>query len=333
MDCCENFILPVHFDPLVRCYRIHAYLINIIKQSYDNFDQYIISNYLSLHNGKEGLRREYLDFHIKNNFINMIDLFYDNGWFDVVQVHDLHKENYFQSKEIIDLIIYFTSKGYYLLQKINEEFLTHSAMYGITSDNTVLIHGVDLKSRSFYILDYKKNGRFCTSKISFNDYLKSTATVIVPNRINFIKAKENLKWEFDYPNAKRLIKCYVDSTNAYPDNESIKNNIFGYEAVERTIKALQTQGMSLIRIRAIKEHKDILLRYFEYITQHEWLDDTSYVDNYNVLCNQMNVAFLKILKKMVLGESNLCFKEDIYTIEKINERERVLLERYLTKYD
>lgn len=100
-------ILSIDTNPLIRCYRIHAYVMNILMLADYNFEKYVLSNYLCLHNGKDGIRREYLDFHLDNNYRNISDVFRDNEWFDIVQIHDFDSENYRNKKEIKDSIIYF----------------------------------------------------------------------------------------------------------------------------------------------------------------------------------------------------------------------------------
>ncbi len=108
----DEIKLLINPKPLIQCYRIHAYVLNIIGQRYPKFYDYVISNYLCLHNGKENIRREYLDFHLDNNFIDIRSLFRDNSWFDVVQIYDFDSDHYVVKDEIKPLIISFLQKGY-----------------------------------------------------------------------------------------------------------------------------------------------------------------------------------------------------------------------------
>ena len=124
----QTILIPVNIDPPIRCYRIHAYLINIIGNAYPDFSLYIISNYLSLHNGDERWRREYLDFHLDNNFINVSDLFLDNSWFDVVQI-DFSASSKLLDSEVKEQIIFYLKKGYYVLHRVNECALPHANVY------------------------------------------------------------------------------------------------------------------------------------------------------------------------------------------------------------
>ena len=49
----KNIILSVNRNPWIRCYRIHAYAMNIVGNIVPSFENYVLSNYLCLHNGKE----------------------------------------------------------------------------------------------------------------------------------------------------------------------------------------------------------------------------------------------------------------------------------------
>ena len=247
---------------MIRCYRIHGYLLNIMGTAYPDFEKYVISNYLCLHNGKENIRREYLDFHLDNNFLDIKQLFRYNDWFDVIQVHDLNNENYKNSIEIKNLIIEFLEKGHYVLHNVNESYLSHTARYGKPdSNNIVMIYGYDFEKDTFLMLDYNAMGIFGTSEVISGEYLNSLAKVTVTNRINFIKAKQGLTFEFDFERSLKLLDCYVQSKNAYPDHDDYMNNIFGYEGVERSLREMQYTGVNLIRMRAIIEHKDVILSY------------------------------------------------------------------------
>lgn len=79
----------VNTNPYIRCYRVHAYMLNIVGLSNKSFNKYVFTNYLCLHNGKENVRREYLDFHLDNNFLNIKDLYRYNDWFDIFKFLDL----------------------------------------------------------------------------------------------------------------------------------------------------------------------------------------------------------------------------------------------------
>ena len=68
--------LPINETPMIRCYRIHAYVMNILDVSHmSNWEKYVISHYLCLHNGAKKIARDYLDFHLENNYTNIVDGF------------------------------------------------------------------------------------------------------------------------------------------------------------------------------------------------------------------------------------------------------------------
>ena len=107
------------------------------------------------------LRREYLDFHLDNNFINIRELWRNNNWFDTIQVHDFDDNNYLHAKEIKNLFMFFIHEGYYVLHAVNEAYLPHSSMYGCgIANNIELSHGYNDNMDVFYLLDYNKSRNF-----------------------------------------------------------------------------------------------------------------------------------------------------------------------------
>lgn len=323
-------ILSIDTNPLIRCYRIHAYVMNILMLADYNFEKYVLSNYLCLHNGKDGIRREYLDFHLDNNYRNISDVFRDNEWFDIVQIHDFDSENYRNKKEIKDSIIYFLNQGYYLLHNVNEYCLPHASAYGQYIDNNIaMTYGYDEKKDNFLLLDYNRNGHFGSSAVPSKDYFRAIFAVTVTNRLNFIKAKKNLSWKFDNKKALNLLSCHIKSENAYSDHDDFKNNIFGYEGVERTLKELQSSEMNMIRIRVIKEHKDVVLKYMQYIVENGFTDNAEYYEAYKVICSNMNKIFMRILKRIICNDGR-DFTCEIDAIRKLNESESELLQKYLS---
>lgn len=330
MDLTKKTVRLFDENPCVRCYRIHAYMLNIMGISYPKFYDYVISNYLCLHNGKDLIRKEYLDFHLDNNYLNIRDVFRNNDWFDIVQVHDFNVENYIGSYEIKNIIITFLHEGYYVLHNVNEAYLPHSSQYGEsieTANNIALTYGYDREKDVFMMLDYDCNGRFGSSIVGTNDYLNSIANVTVTNRLNFIRAKKGLEFNFDISRALKLLGCHIYSKNAYPDHEDYKNNIFGYEGVERTLREISSNGLNIIRIRAIKEHKDIVLKHIKYVLDNHYIDRKEYYDDYKEIYNDMNIIFMRFIKKMISGRRN--FNEEIDDIRRLNEKEANLIEKYL----
>ena len=325
----NGIILPINFNPWVRCYRIHAYVFNLIGQKYPKFSDYAISNYLCLHNGKENIRQEYLDFHLDNNYINIRSLFRNNSWFDIVQIDESDNTNYIAKDELKHNIISFLQKGYYVMQIVNEEFLRHSARYGCHfSDNIALIYGYCAKTDAFLMLDYNAEGRFGQSYVPSEDYFKALYSVTVTNRINFIKAKDNLDFQFEKAKAQKLLRCYIESESAYTDHADYVNNIVGYMGVERTLKDSLSTGINLIRIRAIQEHKDMVARYMKYVYENEYIDTKFYYDEYLIIAKKMHTIFMKLLKKDLLKVYDTTCEID--AIRRLNEDEVKLLERYLS---
>lgn len=327
----QTILIPVNIDPPIRCYRIHAYLINIIGNAYPDFSLYIISNYLSLHNGDERWRREYLDFHLDNNFINVSDLFLDNSWFDVVQI-DFSASSKLLDSEVKEQIIFYLKKGYYVLHRVNECALPHANVYQQKdSENNAMTFGYVYDEDSFIVLDYDKDGRFGSSFVCCKDYMNSLYTVNSEYflKLNFIKAKPGLSFAFNEERARKLLSCYINCENAYPDNPYYVNNIFGYDGVERALKEME-KGVNMIRLRVIKEHKEIILRYMEYVTTHHLIDSDYFLNEYREIKNKMNIVFMKILKKKFgFGQSETEYNLEYDEIRRINERESGLLYQFL----
>lgn len=324
----NRIILPINKNPYLRCYRIHAYLINIMCSNTSDFNKYLFSNYLCLHNGKENLRREYLDFHLYNNFKGLDYGFYDNSWFDLMQINILN-DNRFNTKESIkELIVSFLSQDYYVLHKVNENYLPHTLFYSNNDNiNIALTCGYDIEEKKFIILDYNKNGEFGLSEVYLNDYFNSLINVPKINTLNFIKTKNNLSFQFSQNNALKLLKCHLNSQNAFPDHIQFDNNLFGYEAIERSLRDMLCFGINMIRIRAIKEHKSVILNYFDYAIKNNCINNKNFYYHYLSIEHQMNIVFLKCLKKLAQRKTD--YIDEIDTIRRINEIEAEFLKKYL----
>ena len=306
---------------------------SIIGKEYPDFEKYVLSNYLCLHNGREKIRREYLDFHLDNNYLNINDMFRNNEWFDIVQIRDFDCNNYMHKNEIKELILYFLNNGYYVLHNLNESYLPHSSMFGrFNANNISMVYGYNDTNDSFMLLDYDLNGRFGPSAVLSSDYLKALSAVTCTNRINFIKAKKGLCFEFDNNRALNLLTCHINSENAYTNHEDYINNIFGYKGIERAINEMYSNGLNMIRIRVIKEHKDVVQKYMKYVAENHLCDDRKYYNEYTTICNDMNCIFFKILKKMAVLKNEQDYGNELEEIKKINDKEAILLEKYLRNY-
>ena len=303
-------------------------MLNIVGLSNKSFDKYVFTNYLCLHNGKENIRREYLDFHLDNNFLNIKDLYRYNDWFDIFQISRFGSFDNTSCSNLKEIIIDFLKKGYYILHNINEAYLPHSATYGGSDfNNIVLTHGYDKDNDTFMLLDYDNTGRFGSSIVKSQDYLNSISRVTVTNRLNFIKSKTDLDFSFDQNKALKLLKCHIESQNAYLDHEDLKNNIFGYEAIERTLNCALKNGISMIRMRVIKEHKEIILKYLMSVFDYNYIDNKNFIIEYKLIVNQMNNIFMRFIKNNILGiNQNI---ELIDSIRSLNYKEADLLDRYL----
>ena len=318
--------LPVEENPIIRCYRIHAYLLNIIGIPYKNeFDRYLISHYLALHNTYRG---DYLDFHLENNYLNIREMFRDNNWFRVIQMHHFDPEDDSELSNIRECIVEFIKKGYYIVQNVDESCLKHTSKFGgVPVNNISMITGYDDINDAFYMLDYDAYGLFCVSSVPSNEYFHSVSQVTVSNRLNFVKAKENIDFSFDFEHSLKLLRCYLCSQNAYPDHVDYKNHVFGYEGVDMAFRDIHC--LNMVDIRAILEHKNIMCKYFEYITNNGYLKKDTYVLMYKDIALQMKIIFLKIIKKILLYKNNRDYTTECDAIRRLNEKEAKLLEGYL----
>lgn len=316
----EKIILSVNTDPYIRCYRIHAYIINLIDQYYPDFILYVFSNYLNLHNRTFNHPRNHLDFNLDNNFLNIESLFRNNNFFDIVQLNIFERTMFKQcTMEIKDLIIGFLKRGYYILHVSNEACYLN---YPDSQDNIVLTYGFD--KSYFLLLGYSSNGVFGSTVVSVEQYFKSLETVTHCNRLNFIKVKKDLSFSFDFKKSINLINCYINSLNAYPDHEDYTCNIFGYESVERTIRDMKKHCFNIINIRVILEHKKILERYIQYLIKNNYLKNYSICIRYENIRKKMEVIFMRIIKKSLLG-SSMDLNENLDSILILNEEEKDVL--------
>lgn len=321
--------LPINVNPIIRSYRVHSYLINIMENIYPDFEKYVISNYLCLHNGKKNIRMEYLDFHLDNNFLSIRELFRNNSWFDVVQISDCNCQDNRKQIETRDLIVEFLNRGYYVLHGVNESCLSHTVRYGKpVSNNIAMTYGYNYKRNTFFLLDYNNKGRYGPSEVSYEEYFNSLKTVTIDNRLNFIKAKNGLVFNFDFERSIKLLKCHVHSQNAYQNHDDYMNNVFGYEGVERSLEEMQKTGINLVRMRVIMEHKNTVLSCLRYASDNN-LIDVNIVKYYNEINKKMHTIFMKIFKKAFVCKDNVNYSDDFDDIRLLNENEETLMKKFL----
>ena len=127
----------------------------------------------------------------------------------------------------------------------------------------------------------------------------------------------------------KLIECYINSKNAYPEYEEYKINIFGYESVERSLCVMSETRLNIISIRAIMEHKDIMLKYFNYMFENHYIDNEDIIKKYYDINQKMHIIFMKILKKGILNSNPKDFLSEYDTIRQLNKNESILLEKYI----
>lgn len=325
----NEFILPTESNPMLKSYRIHAYMINIM-QEHSDFYYYLISNYLCLHNKRNG--KDYLDFHLTNYFCNMKSLFYNNDWFDICQ-KDISSFNCSEENNIKDIIIDYLRKGYYVIHGVNESCLPHTIYYrGDVVNNIGMTCGYSYKLDSFCVLDYDKYGHFGCSWIPYTNYIQSIISTTIQNKfLNFIKTKQEIAFTFDQPTAIKLLKCHLNSQSAYPDYAAFSNNLIGYEAINRSLENMKNAGVDFIRLRAIKEHKNMVLRYLQHVCS-EGIDDYIFYERYKIINRMMENIFMCILKDSFCDAPISQTINRIKLIQEINKQEFQLISDYLMKY-
>ncbi len=324
----KDIALSITTTPLIRSYRIHAYMFNLM-QNHPTFLNYVISNYLCLHNKQNN--RDYLDFHLDNYFCNMSSLFHDNSWFEIKQV-DISSDEFKNPEAIKQTILEHLNQGYYAIHRVNEAYLPHTNYYGENCiNNNEMTFGYSQRCDSFFVLDYNQNGQFCSSLVNSNDYLKAIKITMSPIYLNFIKAKKEIDFCFDQPRALKLLRCHMDSITAYPEYKDFSNNLVGYRAVNRSLENMKNEGYDFIRLRVIKEHKNIVLRYFEY-TCANGIDDPYFLEQYKIIDKMMETIFMCAIRDAMNNASQQTIINRINSIIELNEKESQLISRYLTKY-
>ena len=221
--------------------------------------------------------------------------------------------------------------GYYILQNVNEGCFQHSLVYGQDiATNICMLYGYNEDKNQFYILDYNKQGHFGSSVVSSREYFNAFSSVPNRNRLNFIKAKDNISFDFDFDQSIKLLNSHINSTNAYQDHNEYLNHIFGYRSVERSLREVKNEGMNITNFRVILEHKNILLKYFQYVTDTLQLVDGSFFDLYKKINEKMNIIFIKIVKKLMVCPNENNFDEECDAIRQINEAEADLISKYIS---
>lgn len=320
-----DVVLPIPGNPWIRGYRIHTYFFCIMMRDCPDFYKYIISNYLCLHNKRSGV--DYLDFHTENFFQRLGELFYDNSLFDYYRFDitpDVDREH------IKHTIADGLKNGYYIIHAINEAHLRHTARYGGNlCNNLEMTYGFSESRNSFFVFDYDMHGRLGGTEVAEDEYIKAISTVKVErNCLNFVKAKKGLFFEFDDKKATGLLRCHICSKPAYPDYIAYYGNLIGYEAIDRTLSVTKENGVDFIKIRIIKEHKNMILRYFGYICDN-FAVPHSFFERYAEISEAMDNIFLCMFKDSMSDMKNSNTSKRINSISKLNEREQKLLAEYL----
>ena len=317
--------LPVLKDPFIRGYRIHAYLFCIVMHDHPDFYKYAISNYLCLHNKRAGV--DYLDFHAENYFQSLATLFYDNSWFDHYSV-DITSGA--EREYIKRVVVEGLNNGYYIIHGINESQLKHTVHYGgDVCNNIEMTYGFSDLKDSFFVLDYDRHGRFGGNAVKAGDYIKAVSTATVQKKyLNFVKAKKDLKFEFEPEKAIGLLKCHVCSEPAYPDYSAYAGNLIGYKAIERTLDLSKKNGIDFIKMRIIKEHKEMVFRYFKYAC-NSGVAPKCFLERYAKIKEEMKNIFWCMLKDSITNAPMATVAKRVNSISRLNEAEFICITDYL----
>ena len=321
----KEIVLPVLRNPLIKGYRIHAYLLCIMMRDYPDFYKYLISNYLCLHNKQSEI--DYLDFHTENYFQDLATFFYNNSWFDFYSIDvTVGAEKKYIKQIIVDGLV----NGYYIIHSVNESHLKHTVHYGgDVCNNLEMTYGFSADKDSFFVLDYDRYGGFGGNMVNTDDYIKAVSTVTVQkNCLNFVRARRNLKFEFDSKKAIGLLKCHIFSEPAYPNYYAYSGNLIGYEAIERTLESSKRDGIDFIKMRIIKEHKDMVFRYFIYICNNG-IAPRSFFERYERIKEAIDNVFLCMLKDSLTGTSRKTVVQRIKSISELNAMEFRCIMDYL----
>ena len=317
-------MLPIVSAPMIRSYRIHAYLFSIIMCAHSDFYEYAISNYLCLHNKRSEV--DYLDFHVDNYFQGLSSLFHDNSWFDFYQI-DVTSTAGENMDYIKQVIIDGLKNGYYVIHCINESYLKHTVYYGgDICNNLEMTFGFSEIKDVFYVLDYNKYGNFGGEAVSSNDYIRAILTTTIQKKyLNFIRAKNNLTFKLDIEKAVKLLRCHISSKPAY-SYTAYAGNLIGYKAVNHTLDTFKNSGIDFIKMRTIKEHKDMVFRYFKYICD-SGMTSPSFFERYLHISKRMDNIFLCSIKDIITNAS--INTERIDLIAELNKRESQCIIDYL----
>ena len=127
------------------------------------------------------------------------------------------------------------------------------------------------------------------------------------------------------------MRCHIDSITAYPKYKDFSNNLIGYRAINRSLENMKDEGYDFIRLRVIKEHKNIVLRYLEF-TCVNGIDNPYFLEQYKIIDKMMENIFMCAMRDAMNNASQQTIINRINSIIELNEKESQLISRYLTKY-
>lgn len=190
------------------------------------------------------------------------------------------------SRRVIEAI----ELDYYAYVYIEEFYVKASMIYRKNRrSHAFLIFGYDLEEQTFDIAGFFKNGKYSTSKISFNDF--DLASIDNPLRSDFekkmylFKKRERIEYGFDPYNVSDLLQDYLSGNNSSRRFRAIQTPLFKndmpkgyfgiriYEPLKDFVEEIKngTEWIDLRPFHVLWDHKNSMLLRIGYMMDNGYL--------------------------------------------------------------
>lgn len=286
----------IKMSPMLNTYNETAVPLTICNTSYKNIDFILEQEFLQLTWDDSDVHKEHC-LNYKSNFINW-------KWLHIKYINDVPNNN------IINEILYFLNKGYYIYLFLNEKNIMQSKAYGTDYDHDYCIYGADISNSQFYMLGYNKT-RFAMQKMDFsvvkdayiNQVTKSNFFVLIKPKM--VYKRKNSK--------KQIIQCIKEF---YFQIDKMK----GINCFDRLYEFISREKFVDIRyVSVLKEHSILMFNTLKKINMidlaekyHEIFEITEKLFLYALklkMGNEYKNDYLDLLSSYIEREKQ--FKEDL----------------------
>ncbi|MGG4551440.1 BtrH N-terminal domain-containing protein [Paenibacillus humicus] len=334
-------ILPIHDDPFITNYNVYGAIFSIIGS--DNFFPWLYTNFIGV------AVNNYDDTLYFTDHFSLLEYGNQSSCPGIRIEKPTNKEivHMYHEESIVDVVIKAIDNDKYVWLYLDRYYIPESDDYQKKhNDHSLLVYGYDEQNQFFYIADNLVNGKFMTSKCSFELFEKAWISevchhyrrfflYIIKQDGTYILDKNILvQGIIDYLDSNKITQGVfwdqkpVDGPHSYVQDQSYW--IFGQEIYSYLNDLIYENHYIDIRLfHLLWEHKKCMqgrISFFESDNDKELSEKYRWVENHSKVMRNMVIKYNLTRDKSILKTISEGMKA-------VAMEERMILRDFLNKVD